>query len=505
MTMRRRRNLTVLATILGAAVTLSPAVSAAETLFDAINLAYQTNPSLRAQRAQLRSTDEDYVQARAGYGPQVTASGQYDYQNARVQNISPKLGTNFQANGGTADITATQPLYTAGATRAQVKAAAADVLAAREALRQAEDQLLQNVVTAYVDVRRDRESIQILKDEIVALTGEFNEIKAKGALGVLTKTDVAQSEERLLSAQAQLNLAYGRLNASNAEYLNYVGQSPGELAPEPDLPGIPALVDQAFEAADHNNPQLLGAIDSERAAREKINQAKAANGPTLALKLDANISPYAPYLQDQYDKSVTASVVYSQPLFTSGVNSSKIRQALEDDNHAMLQVETARRGVVQLVAQAWDQMVSTRSALAIEQRQLTVEQVAVEGNRIAVRGGQRSTIDLLNAEQELANTRVDVVQSRHDEYVARAVLLSAMGMLELRFLNPDAATYSPTAPLKHVEALAANPIEAVTGQIDRIGAPATPAPHLSPPDAGAARPADMPALPQATPQPAPQP
>jgi len=171
----------------------------------------------------------------------------------------------------------------------------------------------------------------------------------------------------------------------------------------------------------------------------------------------------------------------------------------------MLQVETARRGVVQLVAQAWDQMVSTRSALAIEQRQLTVEQVAVEGNRIEERVGQRSTIDLLNAEQELANTRVDVVQSRHDEYVARAVLLSAMGMLELRFLNPDAATYSPTAPLKHVEALAANPIEAVTGQIDRIGAPATPAPHLSPPDAGAARPADMPALPQATPQPAPQP
>jgi outer membrane protein len=471
---------------------LQPSIGAAETLLDAITLAYQTNPALRAQRAQLRSTDEGYVQARSGYGPQIGVSGQYGYNNARVESFLPGHGVNDQASTGTADLTATQPLYTTGATDAAVKGASANVLAAREALRQAEDQLLQNVVTAYMDVRRDRETIQILKDEIVALTGEFNEIKAKGALGAVTKTDVAQSEERLLSAQAQLNLAYGRLNASNAEYLNYVGQSPGELAPEPDLPGLPPAVDQAFEAADHNNPQLLQAVDTERAAREKVNEAKAANGPTVSLKLDANISPYAPYLQGQYDRSVSASVVFSQPLFTSGMNSSKIRQALDDDNRAMLDIENARRGV----AQAWDQMVSTRGALTIEQRQLAVELIAVEGNRIEERVGQRSTIDLLNAELELANARVSLVQSRHDEYVARAALLSAMGLLELRFLTPGAATYDPVASFKKVEKLGSTPIDGVIAKTDAIAAPITPAPRSSTPDAGAERPADMPTLPR---------
>ena len=161
-----------------------------------------------------------------------------------------------------------------------------------------------------------------------------------------------------------------------------VGQSPGELEPEPELPGMPATVDAAFDAADNNNPQLLAAIETERAAREKVNQAKAANGPSISLKLDAGIAPYLPYVPKLYQQSASVTAMVTQPLYTSGLNSSKVRQALEEDNRAELDAETTRRGVVQLVGQAWAQLVATRQASDMQQRQVDVEAVAVEGNRV---------------------------------------------------------------------------------------------------------------------------
>jgi outer membrane protein len=483
------------ACLAGVCLTLAPAGGRAASLYDSILLAYQTNPALRAQRAELRAVDEGYVQARAGLGPQVSFSGQGSYQGARVQQeasiFSRQADLNYRGAVGTGDLSIVQPLYTSGGTRAQVRGAAADVLAARQALRQSEAQLIQNVITAYMDVRRDREVLKILRDEIVNLTREFDETKAKGELGQLTRTDVAESEARLLSARAQLNLAQGRLNASNAEFLNAVGVSPADLDPEPALPGLPASVDQAFDAADQNNPKLLQAVETERAAREKVNQAKAAYGPTVSLRVDAAATPIEPYLP-QYDRSVTVAAVVNQPIFTSGANSSRVREAVARDNEALLDVETTRRQVVQAVSQAWSQLVSTRAAAVIETRQVEVERVAVEGNEVEERVGTRSTIELLNAELELANSRIEQVQSRHDEYVASAALLAAMGLLEARFITPGAQTYDPRASLNHVKGVDAPPWENAIEAIDSLGASKTAPPALSAPGAGAERPADLP-------------
>lgn len=480
--------------LIGAGLVLSllPRLAFGESLYDSLLLAYQTNPSLRAQEADLRATDESYVQARAGAGPQISLNGQYSYQSARVQQpgsfFSSPSTANFQGSNGSADLSLVQPLYAAGATDARIRTASDDILAGRQTLREAENQLLLNVVTAYVDVRQDRQSVQIINDEIANLKGEFDETKTKGDLGVLTKTDVAQAQERLLSAQAQLKIAMGNLSISNAEYLNVVGQNPGELDPEPDLAGLPATADEAFAAADANNPRLLEAIETERSARDKVRQAKAANGPTVSMKVDAAIEPYLPYLQRYYDQSVTAAVVVNQPLFSSGLNSSKVREALEQDNQAQLTVEATRRGVVQLVARAWDQLTASQDAATIEKQQLAVEQEAVDGNRAEERVGTRSTIDLLNAELELADTRRALVQAHHDQYVAEASLLSAMGLLEIRYLVPAAQRYDPGASLRHVETAHAVPWEGAIAAIDRIGEPAAPPPHLSAPDAGAERP-----------------
>jgi outer membrane protein len=417
----------------------------AETLFDAIQVAYQTNPKLLGDQADLRAIDEGYVQARSEFGPQASATGQYEYQNAHIEQpatlFSPAQTAHYHAAHGAGAVSVTQPIFTSGATQAKVRTAEANILAGRETLRYAESQLVLAVVQAYVDVRRDRQVLEVIHDEIAALTREFAEIKARGALGTLTKTDVALAEGRLLSAQAQLRLAQGQLDVSHASYLAVVGHMPGDLEKEPALEGLPETVDEAFDAAEHNNPQLRSAQNSEIAAREQIKQARALSGPTVSVKLDGSYGPYQPYLPGQYERNLSAAVVLDMPLFTSGYNGSKVREATNRDTQSRMEIDATRREVIQNAAQAWTQLISARNAIAIQQHQVDAIQDAVIGTRIEAKVGTRPVIDLLNTELELANARVTLLQSRRDEYMAQASLLSAIGVLELRNLTPGAQLY----------------------------------------------------------------
>ncbi|HZZ88195.1 MAG TPA: TolC family protein, partial [Caulobacteraceae bacterium] len=275
-----------------------------------------------------------------------------------------------------------------------------------------------------------------------------------------------QSQARLLQTQAEFSQVRGRLETSNAEYLNIVGESPAELDAPPELPNLPPSVDEAFTAAEKRNAQLVAAIETEQSARQRVTQAKAANGPTLALKIDASILPTEPFIPNQYDESVTAALVFSQPIFTSGINASRIRQAADEDARAALQVEVTRRDVVQQVSQAWSTLTSSQAAMALQQRQVAVEQIAAEGNRIEERAGLRTTIDLLNAEAELAANRENLAIAKHDLYVAKAQLLAAMGMLEVRYVLPGASTYDPVKPLKSVTGISTPPWEDAISAID---------------------------------------
>ena len=182
-----------LATII---LSLRPASSFAVTLYDAIKIAYQTNPTLRAQRAESRATDETYIQAKSGLGPQVNLNAQLSYQTARNQQFRSVLTGNYNAGTGSAGLSVVQPIYTSGMVGAQIRGAGATVLAGRENLRQAENQLIQNVITAYLDVRRHRAIEKIYNDEIASLALELKETSAKGIAGQLTRTDVAQAEAR---------------------------------------------------------------------------------------------------------------------------------------------------------------------------------------------------------------------------------------------------------------------------------------------------------------------
>jgi outer membrane protein len=493
---RRVRRLAVAGLAAELALLVAPAAGAT-SLFDAIRLAYDTNPTLRAQRAQLAAVGEGYVQARAGLGPQVGLNGQGGYQTARVQ-AAPSLfsrasDTTYRGSTAQADLSIVQPLFTAGAARAQVRGAEANVLAEREDLRQIESETIQKVIAAYTDVRRDRQVLGILRDEIDDLTREFAETKGKAEFGQLTRTDVAEAESRLLSAEAQLDVARGRLKASDAEYLAVVGESPDELEPEPDLAGMPESLDEAFAASDQNNPQIRQALETERAAREKVNAAKAAYGPTVSLRIDAGVSPIEPYIPGLYDRNVTVAAVFSQPLFTAGMTASKVREAADRDSQAMLDIEAARRGAVEEVTQAWAQWTAATASATRKARQVEIEKVAVEGNQVEERVGRRSIFELTNIEVDLANARIDLLQSRHDEYAARAALMAAMGRLEARYLTPGMTTFDPAAGLRRDARSSAIPWSGAVEGLDGVLAPKTAAPSVAEPGAGSKRPVADPA------------
>jgi outer membrane protein len=482
----------VLAAAAGVNVSLG-SVAAAETLGDAIALAYQTNPTLQAERAQLRVTDEEYVQAEAGLRPTVGASASYTYEDASVTETgSPNI--KLTGGGETGGLQITQPLYTGGLASAKIDAAHADILAERENLRRTEESVLQSVIGAYLDVRRDQQQLVISQDNVNVLARQLDETSARFDAGQLTRTDVAQSQARLALARSQLATALSTLAVARAAYAAVVGQNPGELAAEPPIaPLLPPTVDAAFDAAENGNPQLRQADDAERAAAARLAEAKAQRRPNVSVSgqygyvsQQEGVSAGGAFNQSvglyesQLGGSVTATV--NVPIFNGGMFASQIRQAAEQDNVARIGVESARRQVLQAVSQAWNQLLGARASLAADEEQVKSDTVAFEGVREEQKVGLRTILDVLNAQQELETSQLQLVGARHDEYVAAAAVLAATGALEARALVPDQPRYDPNANFDKVRHVGAVPWEGAVHALDHLGGPApTPAPPPSVP------------------------
>ena len=446
------------------------AASRADTLPDAIALAYQTNPTLQSQRAQLRALDESYVQAHAGFRPQASA---------QLQGAYAKGPSTFDT-GITTDAAAlmiTQPLYTGGLTSAQVRAAQADILSGRQRLRQVEATVLQSVIQAYVDVRRNQQALAISQENVAVLRHQLEETKARFDVGQITRTDTAQAQARLAAAQAQLSSAQSALAISRVAYAAVVGQSPGDLAPEPALTGLPATVDQAFDAAEKDNPGVLLADYAEQAAAARVAAAKSAYRPNVSLSASLGYegsltnAPSLGLRSGMYDQNVTAAATLTQPLFAGGMNASRIREALENDNTQRLGVESARRQAMQAVAQGWNQLLAARSATVSNQEQVKADEIAFEGVKQEADVGLRTTLDVLNAEQELRSAQLALVDARHDQYVAAASVLNAMGLLEIQNLDSSVPAYNPETSFRRVKHAGAVPWEGLVAGLDGVGAP----------------------------------
>lgn len=439
----------------------------AESLQEALALAYRTNPTLLAQRASQRSLDETIVQARAGLRPQVDASVGAAYSYTDTQGTG-----NTDSATGSAGVGLSQTVYSGGRIGHGITAAEANILAGRESLRDVEQQVLASVIQAYADVLRDMEILQVRQDNITVLQRQLDESSARFEVGEITRTDVAQSEARLAQSDADLANARAQLSVSRAAYAAVVGQAPSDLSALPDLPGVPTDFDVALNVALAENPGVRAADYALQAAEARVAAARSEYMPSARLT-----ASYGGTSSDLHgfdigeNTSFQAGATISVPLFTGGLNRSRVSQALEQANVAQINGEGRRRQVLQSVSNAYAQVISARSALQAGQEAVRAASVAAEGVRQEAQVGLRTTLDVLNQELELRSAQVALASARRNEYVAQAQLLAAMGRLEGQDLDPTIDVYDAGANYARVRNHGGLPWDGVIEAIDRIAAP----------------------------------
>ena len=440
----------------------------AETLQEAIALAYRTNPSLLAQRANQRALDESIVQARAGLRPtlDVTVSGDYsrDYSDTSLDPDS---------DGASASIGLSQTLWSGGRIGHGITAAEAEILAGRENLRGIEQSVLASVIQAYADVIRDMEVLRIRQANLAVLQRQLEESSARFEVGEITRTDVAQSEARLAQSEAELANAQAQLSTSRAVYAAVVGQAPGDLAPMPALPGVPADFDSALDVALVDNPDIRAAAYTLAAAEANVAAARAEYMPSVraSASYGGSSRDFDRFGDIADNTRLTAGATLSIPLFTGGLNASRVAAALERANAAQINVEGERRNALQAVSSAYAQSISARASLQAGEEAVRAASVAAEGVRQEAQVGLRTTLDVLNQELELRNAEVTLASARRNEYVAQANLLAAMGRLEGPDLDPTLERYDPAANYQRVRNRGALPWDGVLETLDRVAAP----------------------------------
>lgn len=457
--------------ILGACLCLAAPAAKAETLADAIELAYQSSPTLQSARAQLRALDESYVQAHSGFRPTASVRIEPAYSETQALNFFGQQAVTF-TNSGSASVTVNQPLYTGGATTWAVEAAGDDIRSQREALRATEGQVLQQVVQAYVDVRRDQQILAVYQSEVGILQSQLDDAQARKAAGEVTRTDVEQSQTELDSSRAALSLAQGQLQISRSEYFAVVGQNPGDLAPTPDLPDLPVTIDEAFDAAQADSPTLKEAEDAERASSARISEARAEYKPSVELSASYGYSgPLAPFALRSENRGLSIGAVVQIPILTGGVADSQVRKAVDLNSSDRINIEGARRAVVQAVSNAWNEALANRASAQSDEHAVAAARQYFSDTEEEYRVGQRSTLDVLIAEQTLRSAEISAAQAEHDAYLAQAALLNAIGRLEAVNLVKDIPAYDPAAAFRKVRLKGATPWEEAIEDLDEIGAP----------------------------------
>lgn len=469
-----------------------------ETLADAIALAYQTNPTLQSQRAQLRAIDETYVQARSQFGltAQLDVNAQYvddRLTRGRTQGVLIPSSRN-RADNIAAQLTVNQPLYTGGRLTLEARASRYRIRAGREALRATEGDIVFRVVQAFVDLRRDLRALEIRRANLDAVRVEVKEIRARWQAGDLTRTDVGQADAQFAAEEANVASAEDQVRLSRTAYATVVGRNPGLLDPEPVLPNLPANAEESWAIAASNSPELQQALYNEQQSRARLQEARVSSGPTLSLRGSASYATELdPLNHYNRNRSFSGQVVLNQPLFTSGLTRSLVRQAQETNTSDRSQIEVARRAMLQSVTDSWNQMVTYRGNIERQRRQVEAASLAYRGTLIEYRAGERSTLDLLIAEQILRDAELAELGARHDAYLSGALVLRYIGRLDAGDIVEALPRYDPVDHFRKVANRGALPWEPLIRLFDGVLLPASgqraipaPAPAVEPRIADAA-------------------
>ena len=430
--------------------------ASADSLLEAMSLAYQSNPNLLAARAQLRAIDEEVPQALSGWRPTLTVNGTLTNNRSENQVFSGG-GVGQVVTGGVtqrfqkqANAQFTQPVFRGFRTWAGTSQARNQVFAQRARLQQAEAQVLLQVTTAYLDVLQYQAVVDLTANNVQVLSRQLEATQDRFQVGELTRTDVAQSEASLAGARASLVQAEGNLQQARSAYTNVVGKVPENLV-FPALPAnMPTAYDAVVAAAMANNPNFIAADFQAKAAVDAVTVTQGELLPSVNL-----IGQYTRGWNTVADSSkseiIVAQAQVTVPIYQQGAEYSRLRQSKHTADQQNFIADQARLDVRNVATQAWENFTATTASIQSFQAAISANEIALEGTTRESEVGSRTVLDVLNAEQVLLNSRVSLVRAQHDQALAAHQLLAGIGQLTGQSVGVVGPIYDPVAHFEDVE------------------------------------------------------
>jgi TolC family type I secretion outer membrane protein len=410
--------------VLGVAL-LSPAVPVAMTLEEALVLAYQNNPTLLAQRALVRATDEGVNQALSGWRPQIEGSvAANTFWSTRNNDNN---GTN-RRSGYTTSVTVTQNVYNGGQTVARTGEAESNVLAERARLITTEQTILLRAVTAYMDVFRDKAVLQLNINNEKVLARQLEATRDRFNVGEVTRTDVAQAEARLAGARADRIQAEGNVETSRGVFRQIVGINSSNLIKPNPIFELPGGAEETIKLATGQNPGVIAAKFTEKASRHNVRQVTGELLPSVDFIGEATKARNQAIL----NRDTTSFEMRAQltvPLYQQGAVYSRVREAKQLAAQARMQIEEAQRQAIEDATSGWEALATARARIQSLNAEVRAANIALEGVQQEALVGSRTVLDVLDAEQELLDAKVELVRAERDEIVARFDVLNAVGHL----------------------------------------------------------------------------
>ena len=415
-------------------VMTAPAWAQEQTLDEVLQIVYTTNPEIRAERARQDATAEEVAQARSSVLPQI--SGQAGYSRTRNDQVvnSEVFGQTvsetrrFDLNPVTASVNAELPLFTGFRSMNAIAQAKSRVGAGEAQLRAIEYDVLTAAATAYFDVLRDRQIYDATLSNLNVLQEHLKQAEARFRYGEITKTDVRQAEARLAGAQSRVSAAQAQLAISRAEFRQRVGNMPGDLQPNPYMPVVPNTEADAQAYAQDWAPVIMIAEENEEASRRQIAIEKSAFSPTVSLMTSYQYSDEPSSFIDR-DEQLSYGLRATVPVFNGGLRISRVKEARALNRRDQHGVAVAKRQVEVQITSAWNRLIEARLRIASSKAEVVAHQAALLGVQKEAQYGVRTTLDVLNAELELLNSKTAYSNAMRDERVASFELLRSMGAL----------------------------------------------------------------------------
>ena len=436
----------IIAAVLFSATALSSMPAGAETILGALSKAYQNNSQLNSARAGVRVTDEGVAIAKSGYRPTVVGSASIDYSNTKR---SGGTVNSIRQTTGNFGVQINQTLFDGFQTKNNVAAAESQVGASVEDLRNTEQTILLNAAQAYMDVIRDRQVQVLTEQNLQALNEQVRAARSRFEVGEGTRTDVAQAEAARSQAEAQLSAARAQAQASAASYRQLIGDEPGKLkAASPLGKMMPSSLNAALAMGSNDHPAILAAEHAVDASAFLVKSAEGALLPsvTASAGVSRNYSETDPSIAatfNGYSTSASVGATLTVPLYQGGRVSAQVRQAKEQLGQARINVDVSRDQVRAAITSNWSQYAAARESVDANRQLIQAAQLALNGVIEERNVGQRTTLDVLNAQNDVISAKINLANAEHDVVVASYAILAAVGHLSVERLGLQVAKYQP--------------------------------------------------------------